>query len=460
LQYPDHRGRCHNYRKYWKDLFPRHSTNQWADEKSREIDIDTPTFLENYRKSQKEKAVTGPHPYKTRFSADNIVTSLVIDPLLGFGIKLETQMNDILENHKFFGGILATADLRSGHIFAEYQYLKYMIDYRARFDRNVIFIEQDQVIQKYALNSFEVGASLPLSVTSRISLNPFYAFTRFWELNPEVLRSNPIQPNPNIPDPQTNSDLHYLGLKAEFVFDNTVLAGLNVMVGTKAKLKFTHYEGVTDSKTTFSNISLDVRHHQKIHRELVFATRMYYGRFLGKSPKSYLLGGMDNWLFNKTDGGGQGDPLFFENYRDNSDILFVNFMMPLRGFNYNKFNGENVFLFNAELRFPVVRYFYRGPISSNFLRNLQLTGFFDFGSAWTGSTPFATENSLNTIIVGEQGSPFQARIKNFDNPWLYSYGIGVRTVLLGYYMKFDTAWPIENYRTGSPKFYVTLGYDF
>ena len=89
-----------------------------------------------------------------------------------------------------------------------------------------------------------------------------------------------------------------------------------------------------------------------------------------------------------------------------------------------------------------------------------MVGFYDLGSAWTGNTPFATENSLNTIVINQENSPFQALIKNFNNPWLYSYGMGIRTVLLGYYMKFDLGWPVENYEVGSPKFYATLGYDF
>jgi outer membrane protein assembly factor BamA len=70
----------------------------------------------------------------------------------------------------------------------------------------------------------------------------------------------------------------------------------------------------------------------------------------------------------------------------------------------------------------------------------------------------ADENSLNTEII--QAGNFRARINNFGSAWLASYGTGIRTVLLGYYLKFDVAWPIEDYEIGSPKFYLTLGYDF
>jgi len=424
-----------------------------------EEDDDTSDFLENYRRNQRETQVVGPLPYQTRFSADNIVTSWVIDPLLGFGIKIETQMNDILENHQFFGGILATSDIRSGDVFAEYRYLKYLVDYRIRVDRNV-FVEDNLALQKYVLNKVELGAALPFNVTTRVGLNPFFAFTKFFELDPDVLRPTPAPPPATISNPTTESTFTYGGIRGEVIFDNTIEHGLNIVEGTKVKLEFAHYQGLNEAEKSFSNVDLDARHYQKIHREIIVATRFKYGRFFGRNSQNYLLGGMDNWLFNDTEISGVSDPLFFETYRDNSDIMFAEFVTPLRGFDYNEFNGENVLLFNAELRWPIIRYFHRGPISSNFLRNLQFVGFYDLGSAWNGGSIVATENSLNSTVIIDENSPFQARIKNFSSPWLASYGTGVRTVLLGYYMKFDVAWPIEDCEVGSPEFYVTLGYDF
>jgi hypothetical protein len=32
--------------------------------------------------------------------------------------------------------------------------------------------------------------------------------------------------------------------------------------------------------------------------------------------------------------------------------------------------------------------------------------------------------------------------------------------MLGYYMKIDVAWPVENYHTSPPRWMVTLGHDF
>ncbi len=414
----------------------------------------TNSFLARYRKLQKETQIYGPLPYETRFSADNIVTSLAIDPLRGFGFQMEAQMNDMLENHKFYGGLLAITNLRSSTVFAEYQYLKNRIDYRVRFQRDAIFKESnsDLTSHKYLLNQFEVGASLPINTTTRLEVNPFYANTQYYDL--DWVSITPLG------RPNTESYFNYAGVKAGIVFDNTLINGLNSFEGTRAKATFTRYQGINDAEKSFSNITVDIRNYQKIHRELVFATRLYYGTFFGEDPKRYLLGGMNNWLFNQTDTDDENDPIEITRNVDNSDLLFLQYA-PLRGFNYNKYNGSSVLTFSAELRFPVIRYFFRGPIASNFFRNLEFIGFYDAGSAWTGNSPFSEENSLNTEIVENEGSPFRIEIKNFKNPWLMSYGAGIRTVLLGYYLKFDMAYPIEdNIIANKPRFYLTLGYDF
>jgi len=36
----------------------------------------------------------------------------------------------------------------------------------------------------------------------------------------------------------------------------------------------------------------------------------------------------------------------------------------------------------------------------------------------------------------------------------------MRTMLLGYYMRFDLAWPVENYTVKEPRLFVSLGFDF
>jgi len=406
------------------------------------------SFLQQYRKLRQKNSITGPYPYEPRFSAKNLVTSFLIDPLRGFGIFLETEMYDMLENHKFKGGALAT-DLRSGDIFAEYHYLKMRLDYSARFERNVILRETGEDLRKYSMNTIQVGAALPFNNKTRLEINPFYSMTRFENLTP--ISASPPQFLPAISE-------KYLGVTAALVYDNSVVNGMNIIEGSRAKIRFKHYEGISDKEASFSNVTVDLRHYQKIHREIVLAGRLYYGSFFGRDPKQFLLGGMDNWLFKQENTEGDDNPLNPAQEGGNDDLLFVEYATNLRGFDYATIVGSNTLLFNAELRIPIIRYLASGPISSNFFRNLQFTGFFDIGSAWTGKSPFNEDNTISTNRIQEGG--FVIDIKNFQNPWLYSYGVGLRTMLLGYYVKFDLAWPVEDYNVQDPRLSVTLGYDF
>jgi outer membrane protein assembly factor BamA len=236
---------------------------------------------------------------------------------------------------------------------------------------------------------------------------------------------------------------------------------MNLMEGTRGKLSLTHHEGIDNGRNSFSRISLDVRHYQKIYKEIVFAVRGFGGSYFGNAPKKFLLGGMENWIFNKTNfsgvtGTGQQNPLGVP--RENQDLLFAEYVTNLRGFDYATIFGNSVMVFNAELRIPFVKALSNGPIASNFFRNLQFVGFYDIGTSWSGAAPFSSNTSVSFDVI--KNGPFTANVKNYLNPWLYSYGAGVRTVVFSYYLKFDLAWPVENYHVGTPRGFLTLGFDF
>lgn len=408
------------------------------------------TFLSRYMKAREASRITGPYPYEPKVTYENLVTNFVIDPLRGFSVRLETQMNDILENYRFFGGIQTAFDWKSGDIYGEIQYLPYRIDYSARIDRKVIFWDNNPTLQKYTWQKVEASASLPITVRTRVSIKPFLGFTHYLDRGSD---GSPATPPAFAPSKQQN----YAGTKAEVVYDNSITTGMNIIEGTRGKLNFTTYAGLGNKEAGFSQVSIDVRHYQKIYKEIVFAVRGYAGTFFGNSPKKYVLGGMNNWFGNSTNTEGLQNPLAATTgYNDN--LVFTEFATNLRGFNYATLFGRSVAVANAELRIPLVRALAGGPITSNFFRNMQLTAFYDIGSSWSGAVPLNAENGSRTRQV-KQG-PFQVDLNEYLNPWLYSYGFGFRSMMLGYYLKLDLAWPVENYRVQNPKLFVTLGFDF
>ena len=416
-----------------------------------------PALSATLPRSRRRENITirGPFDYKGMFSVNDATSGWRVDPISakGFGYYQDVTLTDLLENHVLRAGGFVTTSLRNTDLFAEYTNQTHRIDYGIRVDRQALFVDTPEVglLQKYRYNRVALTASYPISVNSRFTLSPFYAITRLIDLA-------------SYGQPDLVSD--YAGLRGEFVFDNTKVNGMNMVMGTRMKLRFEEYAGLQNSAQGFRRLSLDLRHYQKIHRDLVLATRFSFSQSGGPSPKQSTLGGMENWVGSNQKERIASNPLLVPNTIPNEirtdyrDVFFLDFAAPLRGFRQGKLTGNSYMLFNAELRLPLVRYLYRGNITSNFLRNLQLVAFSDIGTAWTGSGPFSQQNSLNTEVVGGGSIPFRATVTNFKNPFLIGYGAGARTMLFGYFVKFDYAWGIEDKFVSKPIAYLTLGYDF
>ncbi len=424
------------------------------------------TFLTRYLKARDVSRVTGPFPYTPKFSYENLVSSFVIDPLRGWSFRLETQMNDMLENFRIYGGIQAAFDLKSGDVYGEFQYLPKRVDLSVRFDRKVIFWQPPnretfrEENQKYSFQRIEFGVSYPISVRTRITMKPFIGYTQFLDRGFVSPYAN-LSPSTQLPLPLRETQTQfYSGARLEAVYDNSLTTGMNIIEGTRGKIGGVLYVANGNGSKNFSQVYADIRHYQKIYKEIVFAVRGYAGSFFGSSPKNYALGGMDNWIGNRFNYNGEQNPFVNAVGTYNENLLFLEFATTLRGFDYGTLYGNSVALANAELRVPLVRALSSGPITSNFFRNLQFTAFYDIGSSWTGPIPLDSDTNGRRRIVGGGNNPFEASIKEYLNPWLYSYGLGFRSIILGYYLKFDLAWPTENFIVKSPRAYVTLGFDF
>jgi Tol biopolymer transport system component len=442
--------------------------------------------------NKEELKVRGPYDYTPRFRMENFVTTAQIDPLRGWGLLMSMNTSDLLENHKIRGGFFLLADLNNSDFFGEYQFLGRRLDFTLRYDRkryvfntafqsgflipidnnfnpigNTVFLSGFS--QRHTVNKLQATVSLPLSNLHRISVSPFYLHTG------HVLTGDERSLLYSIP----NNSYHYSGYKIEYVFDNTTLNGQNMIRGTRVKAYYENYNttfissnirrelpSIKNRDFNFDKFVIDARRYIPIHKDLIFAIRGMYGRFGGRSPKTFALGGMDNWLLNRVDGGAQLATNFVAYFPDqsfgfgNEDIIFSEFVTNLRGYNLAKIMGENVTVANFELRFPIIKYLFGKRLNSNFFNNMQLVSFFDIGTAWTDVSPFNTRNNQNPRQL-DSPRGFEIIVNDFKNPWLAGYGAGFRTVMLGYYLKLDLAWAIEdNVIADKPKLYISFGYDF
>jgi len=254
------------------------------------------------------------------------------------------------------------------------------------------------------------------------------------------------------------------GLRVEYVFDNTLDVSINIKNGTRYKIfgeaikrfDLDLFNGFDASarKGMMGIIGVDARHYQRLWKHSVIALRVAGSTSFGAEKVLYYLGGVENWLFPSFDDGIPSPAPTGE------EFVFQTLAFNLRGFKQNIRNGNTYALMNAEVRVPIFRYLSRTAPRSAFLRNFQVVGFFDIGTAWQGLSPFQKDNPLNTVTIERPNNPVTVRVNFFRDPIVAGYGAGVRAMLFGYFLRLDYAWGIETRVVQKPMLYLSMGMDF
>jgi hypothetical protein len=240
------------------------------------------------------------------------------------------------------------------------------------------------------------------------------------------------------------------GLKGEIIYDDTKNLGTNLYRGTRFKI-FGEYTQIIgqEGKNMFVT-GLDIRNYTPIHRTFIWANRLAASTSFGKNRLLYYMGGVDNWYRPRTE---YSTPIDYS-----MNYAYQALSTNMRGFSQNARNGNNFVLINSELRFPIFRYFFNRPIRSSFVSNFQLVGFGDVGLAWAGPDPYSEENSFYVRVI-EDGS-LRIKIQEQKEPLIGGFGLGVRTSLLGYFIRADLAWGVEDRAIKKPIVHLSFSLDF
>jgi hypothetical protein len=204
-------------------------------------------------------------------------------------------------------------------------------------------------------------------------------------------------------------------------------------------------------------LGADIRNYTRIHRSLIWANRFAWSSSQGNSRIVYYLGGVDNWI--NFSGRTRTFLPFDEIPIDRTqNYAFQAVGTNMRGFSQNIRNGNNFAVFNSEIRFPVFKYLANYPLSKSFFENFQIVGFFDLGTAWSGATPWSSKNAYDTNEI--QQGPITITIDTDRSPFVAGYGVGIHTQLLGYFVRFDWAWGIDDRKIQPYVFYFSTSLDF
>jgi len=413
---------------------------------------------------REESKISAPKAFLNALIPNDVNTTFVNDPVRRLGMRNDLILNDLLENHIFQFSLYLSPIVRSHDIKATYENLTKKIDWKLGFERRSIAFDQVDFRSHYLFRPLNV--SLPenntLFFNRRIIHHQSYAQVSYpFSPNLRATGRTTLSTVRDVDYGDLTKDIlstSFVGLTASLIYDNTKARLMNFPEGTKAKIVLDRQYALNSPNQSFDRLLIDIRHYQKIVPGVVFASRVSFGRSQGDRPRYTFLGGTENWINRRSEtnsGQNIGIPM------DLRDLAFYDFAGSLRGFNFGKMYGHNHVLANFELRFSMADLLSRNAAVASSLRNLQVVIFDDFGAAWNGNRgPFSRQNSLNTEVIGGGTNPFRATVTNFKNPFLNGYGVGIRTTILGYFVRADYAWGMENKIVNRPILHLSLGHDF
>ncbi len=349
------------------------------------------------------------------------------------------QMKDLMEDYRLTGGVNLSFNLQDNDYLLAFEDLSQRIDKKYMFTRQVYTNENGVYPIRTMIHELKYRLKYPFSEVASLGVT-------FNLRNDMTIVSSVNRASLESPDTYRNMG----GMKLEYIYDNTFDMGLNLFEGTRLKLFGEFYNELTESETDFFVLGADIRNYQKIHRELIFASRFAASTSFGNRKLVYYMGGVD----------GAFAPKF-----NNDNIIptdqgfaFQTIATPMRGFIQNTRFGNSFAVVNTEMRWPIIRYFSQYPVQSKFLSSFQVVGFADAGTAWTGPDPYSLENSFNKREVTQK--PITVILENQREPIIFGYGFGLRAEVFGYFVRYDWSWGIEDGVNQGRISYFSLSLDF
>lgn len=364
----------------------------------------------------------------------------------GLNLFTKIAISDLFEDYKLTGGFRIAGN------FDSFEYLLSLEDLKDRWDKQYLYHRlslinyfSDLDAQKIITNEAKTKLSFPFNQVSSIRATASLRSDRYITLSTDFSSL------------QAKDSLRFIGGgKLEYIFDNTIERGINLYNGMRFKVFGEYFQILKNGGANTYVFGADYRFYVPIHRNLIFAGRVAGSASYGTGKLVYYLGGVDNWINFSTQ-----IPTFDQTVRVDPDekYIFQAVATNMRGFVQNARNGSKFMLANAEIRWPIIRYFANRPLQNTFLNNLQLVGFADAGSAWSGFSPWEKGDAYN-VQVDETQYPVKWIIDKKRSPIVVGYGFGVRSKLLGYLIRLDWAWGIDNNVILPRVFYFSTVMDF
>lgn len=395
--------------------------------------------------------------YYISFSTDQVVTQLdnsylsatyqrftggsspvYLNP--GLNALLKIGLSDLFEDYRITAGFRLTSTLNTEYLLSWENRVK-------RIDRQLVLHRQTFMkvngyygdVAKIQTHDARYSWKLPFNETSATRLSLLYRNDRtvYAAVSDATLPKGPAFDN-------------YGGARLEYIYDDTRKRGINLYNGTRLKVWGEYWRLIKEQRHDMINFGFDVRNYKKLHRELIWANRIAGGSSWGTDRLIYYMGGVDGWI----------NPSFNHNINivNPDQYQFQTLATNMRGFQQNIRNGNNFVVINSEIRCPIFRYLLNRPIRSDFISNFQINIFSDLGMAWYDKNPYSEDNVLNKNVF--PGNPITLTIYDQKNPIVGGFGLGIRSRILGYFIRLDHAWGVDDKVIQKPMTYLSLSTDF
>jgi len=362
----------------------------------------------------------------------------------GMGAVIKISLFDIMEDHNITGGMRYGLNGKSTEYFLSYTNRKKRMDKKYSFQRQKL---SQTTVDNYNVESLIHQAKVTFS----------WPFSNVLALKTTFNVRNDRNILKAIDDQSLQADdfsSSWGGVKLELIFDDTRDRAMNIKNGTRFKIFAESYAEIDQSVKDINIVGLDFRTYTKIHRTIIWANRLAASTSFGQRKLVYYLGSVDEWI-------NFGDRFNTQqNIARDQNFFWQALATNMRGFNQNIRNGNTFAVINSELRIPIFQYLIAKPIKSEFVKNFQIIGFGDVGTAWTGPDPYSDENAFNTREINQGGSDVTVRLNNKKDPLVGAVGFGLRTKLLGYFVRWDYGYGIEDGEFLTPMAHLSLGLDF
>ena len=366
---------------------------------------------------------------------------------------VKVGVSDLMEDIHLTGAFRLGSGLQDNEWFINYQNLRRRVDWGGSYYRNMqeFGFNGSNLTARQFTNLYQANVSYPLNEVRRIALKTGYRRDKNVFLSPFGLE---------IP----NEAEQYSVSSIEFVHDNTLNPENNIWEGFRGKVFFDYNAQIGKKKTDLGrntfNVGFDVRNYYPIYRNMIWAVRAGGDFSFGNQKLVYFLGGTDGWFIFNNNIKNDGTYRYFNEANipaADQEYAFQSLAVNMRGYIQNLASGNNALVVNSEVRMPVMSTLFDKTANNKFLRDLQLTQFVDFGTAWNGGI----ENIMRPVQTFASGGSATVKLKAGGlGPFAGGYGFGARSTLLGYFIKYDVAWPMNVLFKGKPQMYLSLGLDF